>query len=160
MLAPIGEATWGEESLVEAGLASHAAWPEFAAELAEASGLDPGFNSPGALHVALDRDEAGELRRRYELMRSLGLEADWLLPTACRDLEPGLHPSLYGGVHAANEASVDPRALVGALRRACEAAGAEVMTGTDVVEPILDGERLAGLVTADGVRHPAATTVL
>ena len=46
----------------------------------------------GALHVALDRDEAEELRRRHELQRSLGLEAEWLPPRECRELEPGLRP--------------------------------------------------------------------
>ena len=35
MLAPVGEATWGEEDLLEAALASHAMWPEFAAELSD-----------------------------------------------------------------------------------------------------------------------------
>ena len=34
----------------------------------------------GALHVALDRDEAEELRRRYELIGRLGLASEWLLP--------------------------------------------------------------------------------
>lgn len=160
MLAPVGEATWGEERLLDAALASHAAWQAFAAELSEVTGLDPGFASPGALHVALDRDEAAELRRRYELMRSFDLEADWLSPTACRSLEPGLHPSLYGGVHAPHEASVDPPALVRALRAACEAAGAEVVSRAEVTEAILDGERLAGVLTSDGSRHPATATVL
>ena len=35
-----------------------------------------GYRPTGALHVALDRDEAGELRRRHDLQRELGLEAE------------------------------------------------------------------------------------
>ena len=50
------------------GLASASAWPGFAAELAKDSDLDVGYEPCGALHVALDRDEAEELRRRFELM--------------------------------------------------------------------------------------------
>ena len=61
MLAPVGEATWGEEELLELALHRTLLWPEFAAELA-AGGPDPGFSPLGALHVALDRDEAAELR--------------------------------------------------------------------------------------------------
>ena len=34
MLAPVGEASWGEDRLLELALASHRLWPEFAAELA------------------------------------------------------------------------------------------------------------------------------
>ena len=52
-------------------LASRERWPEFAAELEAASQLDVGYDACGALHVALDRDEAEELRRRHELQRPL-----------------------------------------------------------------------------------------
>lgn len=155
MLAPVGEATWGEEALLEAALASHALWPEFAAELAE-----PSLVRNGALHVALDADEAAELRRRFDLMRSLGLEAEWLAGRECRDLEPGLGPSAYAGVYAPHEAGVDPVAVVAALRRACEAAGAEIVCGTSVADAIWDGEAIRGVVTEDGSRHPAGSTVL
>ena len=97
MLAPVGEATWGEEALLDAALASHAMWPEFAAELAEAGEAESSLLRNGALHVALDADEAAELRRRFDLMRSLGLEAEWLTGRECRELEPGLGPSAYAG---------------------------------------------------------------
>jgi glycine oxidase len=160
MLAPVGEATWGEDRVLVAALASHRAWPAFAAEVADASGLDPGFLAGGALHVALDRDEAAELRRRYELMRELELEADWLSPAACRELESGLHPAIFGGVHAPHEAGVDPGALIQALRVACERGGIEVLTGSPAAEAVIAGDRLRGVATADGSRHLAEATVL
>jgi glycine oxidase len=160
MLAPVGEATWGEERLLEAALASHAAWPEFAAELGEASGMDPGFIAGGALHVALDRDEAAELRRRYDLMNSLGLEAEWLSATACRELEPGLNPSLTGGIRAPHEAAIVPAALVRALLAACERAGVEVVTGATVVAAAIEGDRITGVTTADGAEHRADAVLL
>ena len=160
MLAPVGEATWGEDRLLEAAVASHSAWPAFAEDLAAASGLDTGFIPGGSLHVALDRDEATELRRRFELMESLALDAEWLGPRECRRLEPGLHPGIHGGVHAPHEAGVDPGALVAALRVACERAGAEVATGAEVTGAIVDGDRISGVETADGSRHGAGATVL
>ena len=58
MLAPVGEATWGEDAFLELALRSHELWPDFAEELAEAAGRDVGFLGTGALHVAFDRDEA------------------------------------------------------------------------------------------------------
>jgi glycine oxidase len=160
MLAPVGEATWGEEALLDAALSSHAMWPEFAAALSEAGGADTSLLRSGALHVALDADEAAELRRRFELMRSLGLDAEWLTGRECRGLEPGLGPSAYAGALAPHEAGVDPIAIVAALRRACERAGAEVISGAEVVERIADGDAIRGVVTADGESHPAETTVL
>ena len=93
------------------------------------AGADSSLLRNGALHVALDADEAGELRRRFDLMRSLGLEAEWLTGRECRELEPGLGPSAFAGVHAPHESGVDPMAIVSALRRACESEGVEIVTG-------------------------------
>ena len=160
MLAPVGEATWGEEALLDAALASHAMWPEFAAELSVAGEADTALLRNGALHVALDADEAAELRRRFELMRSLGLEAEWLTGRQCRELEPGLAPGAYAGAHAPHEAGVDPMAIVRALRRACAGAGADVVSGAEVVDSILEGEALRGVTTADGREHRAEKVVL
>jgi glycine oxidase len=160
MLAPVGEATWGEEELLSLALDSHARWPGFATDLREASGRDPGFIELGAVHVALDRDESEALRHRFELMRSLELDATWLSAREVRALEPGLSPTAAGGVHAPHESAVDPRLLVEALRAATEASGAELVTGCEVEEAMLDDGRLLGVTTADGVAHRAERTVL
>ena len=159
MLAPVGELSFGEERLLELALASHARWPRFAAELEEAAGAT-GYMQEGALHVALDRDEAAELRRRFELMRSLELEAEWLRASECRELEPGLVPQLAGGVLAPHEAAVVPRLLVETLVTACERAGVELVGGAEVVGAELSGGRLEGVRTADGRLHVAGTTLV
>jgi glycine oxidase len=148
MLAPVGELTFGEPELLELTLAAARLYPEFVAEVEAASGESTGYEQLGALHVALDRDEAAQLRRVHDLQRSLELEAEWLPPRRCRELEPGLTPSFHGGVFAAGEAAIDPRALTVALLGALRAAGAEVLTGTEVVDGIFDGESLKGVRTA------------
>ncbi|HVY96189.1 MAG TPA: FAD-dependent oxidoreductase [Solirubrobacterales bacterium] len=145
MLAPVGELTFGEPELLELTLASARLYPDFVAELEAASGVETGYRRQGALHVALDRDEAAQLRRVHDLQRSLGLEAEWLPPRRCRELEPGLTPSFHGGVFAAGEASVDPRALTRALLAGLAGVGAEVMVGCEVSEGVFEGERLAGV---------------
>jgi glycine oxidase len=147
MLAPVGELSYGERDLLAMMLASGALWPDFVAEVEAASGMETGFRTTGALHVALDRDEAGELRRRHELQQELGLEAEWLTPTRCRDLEPGLTPTFVAGVLAGGDASVDPRALALALAAALREAGGELRTGTEVIDGLWDGERLVGVRT-------------
>ncbi|MFT3866672.1 MAG: glycine oxidase ThiO [Solirubrobacterales bacterium] len=163
MLAPVGELSFGERELLEMMLASGALWPQFAAEVEAASGLGTGFQAGGALHVALDRDEAAELRRRHELQQELDLEAEWLTPRRCRELEPGLTTTFVGGVLAGGDASVDPRRLALALAAALREAGGELRTGTEVVDGLWDGERLAGVRTAaepHGVDVHADTVVL
>jgi glycine oxidase len=160
MLAPIGEASWGERALLELNLASAQLYPDFVAELEQASGRRVGYRRCGALHVALDRDEAEELRRRHGLQRSLGLDAEWLRPRLCRELEPGLATAITGGVHARDEAEVDPTTLVDALTEALARERVEVIAGTEAVEARLEADRLAGVRASDGRELRAEWTVL
>ena len=161
MLAPVGELAFGEPELLKMTLAAAELYPEFIAELESASGVDTGYRRDGALHIALDRDEAAELRRVHELQRSLGLGAEWLPPRRCRELEPGLTPSFNGGVHAPGEGSVDPRALVAALLAALAAEdGVDVTTGSGVEAALFDGDRLAGVRTGVGEELHAGAVVL
>src|SRR3954452_9877797 len=134
MLAPVGELTFGEPELLELTLAAARLYPEFVAELEAASGETTGYEQLGALHVALDRDEAAQLRRVHDLQRSLELEAEWLPPRRCRNLEPGLTPSFHGGVIAPGEGAVDPRALTKALLVALRRQGVEVRNGTEAFD--------------------------
>jgi len=160
MLAPVGEVTWGEEALLRMTLESARSWPQFAGELEASSEVEVGYRPSGALHVALDRDETEELRRRFQLMESLGLEASWLRPGGCRELEPGLSTGVAAGVHVPGEAAVDPRAVVAALAAAVEREGGQVVPAADVIGALDSGGRIAGVVTADGREHQAQRVVL
>jgi glycine oxidase len=126
MLAPVTETDFGEDEILRLNLESAALWPAFAAELEEASGMPTGYRADGALVVAVDRDDAEELRRLHELQRSLGLESEWLVPSAARALEPGLAPRIAGAIDAPGEAQADPVAVVAALRHAFESLGGRI----------------------------------
>jgi glycine oxidase len=160
MLAPVGELAFGEPELLRMTLAAAELYPRFVAELEAASGMSMGYERRGALHLALDRDEAAELSRVHDLQRSLGLAAEWLPPRRCRQLEPGLTPSFHGGVHAPDEAVVDPRQLTVALLAALEGTGVELRGETEASEPVLEGDRLAGVRTAAGEELRADSVVL
>jgi glycine oxidase len=160
MLAPIGELAFGEPELLRMTLAAAELYPSFVAELEATSGMSTGYVRQGALHIALDRDEAAELRRVHDLQRSLGLGAEWLPPRRCRELEPGLTPSFSGGVHAPEEAVVDPRQMSAALLAALDAADTGVRTDVEVTAPLLDGERIEGVRTAAGDELRAGSVVL
>jgi glycine oxidase len=126
MLAPVTEAEFGQDELLRLNVESAAMWPAFAAELEEATGLHVGYHADGALVVAVDRDDAEELRREHQLQRSLGLESEWLVPSAARALEPGLAPRIAGAIDAPGEAYVDPVAVVAALAGAVTDAGGRI----------------------------------
>ena len=160
MLAPIGELAFGEPELLKMTLAAAERYPDFVTELEAASELSTGYACHGALHIALDRDEAAELRRVHDLQRSLGLGAEWLPPRRCRELEPGLTPSFNGGVHAPDEAAIDPRRMTAALLAALARAGVEVCAGVEVEGSLVAGERIEGVRLAGGEELRAEHVVL
>ncbi len=125
MLAPVAEVEFGEAGrrVLEFGVRSAAMWPDFAAELEQASGIDVGLRRTGTLVVARDDDEARELERQLAFRESLGLRAVRLRASEAREREPALAPTVRLALEAPDDHSVDPRRVVAALRRACELEG-------------------------------------
>lgn len=97
MLAAVTELHYGEETLLALNLASARRYPEFAAELTEATGQDLGYRRCGTLAVALDADDRAHLRELHALQQRCGLESEWLSGRECRRLEPMLAPGVRGG---------------------------------------------------------------
>ena len=166
MLAPVAEATPGEEPLLELGLRSARAYAEFASELAAASGASGvGYTPCGTLLVARDADEAQALERELELRRRFGLAVTRLRASEARRLEPGLAPSLRLALEVPDDHAVDPRALTRALIEAISRAGGEVreharVAGLAVGGPGTESERVTGVRMADGAELEAAQVVI
>jgi glycine oxidase len=137
MLAPVSETEPGESAAVELGLRAARGFAGFCAELAEASGRDPGHRSTGTLLVARDRDEAEALERTLTFRRELGLEVERLRPSQARRAEPALAPTVRLALDVPGDHSVDPRRLVAALATAFERAGGTIRRAR--VEAVVDG---------------------
>lgn len=159
MLAPVGELDFGEPALLEINLASSDLYPDFVASVEAAAGREVSYRRLGGLHVALDRDEAEALRRVLELQLRLGLNSEWLGPSDCRRIEPGLSSGLNGAVMAEGDGMVDPRALTSALALALERRGVPVLTSAEVTELEISGDRAAGVRLSDGSRLAAGTVI-
>lgn len=160
MLAPVTEADFGEEALLALNLDGRALWPAFAAELEERSGMPTGYSETGALVVAVDRDDAEELRRLHGFQCQSGLDSEWLTPRAARALEPGLSPRIAGAILAPQDGHADPRAVVSALEAALSDAGGELLTGTEVSGLLTSDAAVAGVRTSTGARIAARTVLL
>lgn len=162
MIAPVGEASWGEEELLAVSLMSADRWPDFARELSAASGIDVPYRRCGAVHVGLDRDELSELRRIHGLHGDLDLSSEWLTAGACRRLEPGLTPDVTGGFAAPGEAEVDPRVVMEALALASGRAGVRIVEGrVERVSEVVEGTAASVEgVTLEGGEEVLGHTVL
>ncbi|MFF0966671.1 glycine oxidase ThiO [Streptomyces sp. NPDC003703] len=159
MLAAVTELHYGEETLLGLNLASARRYPDFAAELTEATGHDLGYRRCGTLAVALDADDRAHLRDLHALQLRCGLEAEWLSGRDCRRLEPMLAPGVRGGLRVDGDHQIDPRRLSAALLAACERAG--VVFHRDRAERLtLARDRAAGCVLRDGTALAAEQVVL
>lgn len=159
MLAAVTELHYGEQTLLGLNLESARRYPDFAAELAEAAGLDLGYRRCGTLAVALDADDRAQLRELHALQQQSGLESEWLSGRECRRLEPMLAPGVRGGLRADGDHQIDPRRLAAALVTACERAGV-VFHRAWAERLSVARERARGVRTADGTDLAAGQVVL
>ena len=160
MLAPISETIATELALMRLGLESVDAYPEFVAELREASGVDPGYLRCGTLLAARDGDEAEALGRELELRQSLGLAVHRLRSSEARRLEPALSPALRLALEIPDDHAIDPRKLTAALARAVTTAGVALRTGATVERVSVADGRVAGVRLIDGERIVAEHVVV
>lgn len=159
MLAAVTELHYGEEALLDLNLASAARYPDFAAELEEASGQDIGYRACGTLAVALDADDRADLRELHALHQRCGLDSQWLPGRECRRLETMLAPSVRGGLRVDGDHQADPRRLASALLLACEHAGVGFLRAPAArIDTV--GDRANGVTLDDGRAVPAGQTVL
>src|SRR5271163_4001961 len=84
MLAPVGEAHFGEDALTSLNLAAARAWPDFALTLEAASGLPVHYVESGTLMVAVDPSDQAAADDLLAYRRRLGLSARPLSASACR----------------------------------------------------------------------------
>ena len=161
MLAPVAEAAPAEQPLLELGLRSARAYPEFARRLAAAAGSSTvGYTPCGTLLVARDADEAQALEREFELRLRYGLEVKRLRPSEARRLEPGLAPALRLALDVPEDHAIDPRALTAALAGAARAAGALVREHVEVSAIECSGGRAEHVILADGSTISAHDVVI
>jgi glycine oxidase len=146
MLAACAEVEPGEERLFTLNRASQALWPDFAAELEQASGQSVDLRRDGTLVVALTADDRARLLHHLEFQRGLGLSLEWLSAAQAKRREPHLNPSLIGAVFSPQDHQVDNRKVVAALRVAAGRAGVELHEHAAVQCIAVEGGRARGVI--------------
>ena len=138
MLAPGGEM---EEAspLTDMALRSLAMYPEFVEALSEASGMAIDYQRCGAVEVALNQREAEELERRAMRQAALGIRSEII------DYKGSESARFY-----LDDAVVNPRNVMAALREACLRQGVKLREHDAIVEIFPDG---SGVRALSGPHH-------
>ena len=143
MLAPGGE------------IETHSAWqdlaaeslrlyPGFVAELQEETGVPIDFQRLGAVELALSHAEWAALQARAERQAALGIPSCALSPQDLQKHAPLARQDADGAMFFPQDALVDPRDVMAALRAACLARGVEIREGVPVtrIRPYHDRVRI------------------
>ena len=136
MLAPGGEMD-DASPLAEMALRSLEMYPTFVEDLREVSGVSIDFQRCGAVELALDEREAEELERRAARQCGIGIRS-----------EPARHEGSVAARFYPDDALVNPRDVMAALRMACLHSGVSIHEHEPVVEILANGS---------GVRTPRAS---
>lgn len=149
MLAP-GPDNPNSPPLVPIGKASIAIYPGFVGHVEEASGRSTGFAQKGTLEVFFGVEGEAERDRLMAEHKRLGLAAEAISIDRAREMEPSLSRETAAVAWLFEEATVDPRLLMGAAVAAARADGAEIRANCEVTGLVREGNRCTGVVTTDG----------
>lgn len=125
-------------------------WPDWAARLRDATGIDTGFARCGGIELSPDRSsaEVAEITAKFQ---AEGVRAELIRSRDMRELEPQLNPEFGDAVHLPDYCQVRNPRLLRALLAACSARGVELSAGS----PVIGFDRVGDRVTA--VRTPTET---
>ena len=149
MLAPVTEATFTEQRLLQLNLASLSRYPAYVAELEAATGLPAGLRQTPTLSVAYDADDAARLATFADFLTRAGHPGERLTSRECRRYEPLLAPAIRSGLLVEGDWSCDNRLLWRAQIVAGQRIGVREMPGF-VHRVISSNGRVSGVQLADG----------
>ena len=152
MLAPVAEAQFGEDALLELNLRAAAGFPAFCAELAAASGRDPGLRATRHARRGA-RPRRGRGARppaRLPAARS-GSTVERLLPTPRAPRRAGARADRAARARRRRRPLRRPAPARRRARRGrARAPAARVRARRARRRPAVDGERVTGVALADG----------
>jgi len=121
------------------------------AELASATGLDPGWRPVGGLRLAASAEREQELERQAGWAQTFGLELELLSSREAAALCPLLDETLFRmAAWLPTDGYLDPEKLVGALSDGARSLGVEIATHTEVTGVEVRRGRVVAINTESG----------
>lgn len=134
-------------------------YPDWAGELARATGIDVEYRKCGVLRVGFSAREAERVSRAAAWMTGGGRRFRIVSARAARRLEPALAP-VAGGLVFPDDGRVDPRIFFRAVHVAARRAGVRFETGAYVRSILVERNRARGVAVDGGVEYRAPLVVL
>lgn len=131
MIGPQSEAM-EDDAYFSATLASRDLWPGYAKSLQVETGIDLGFKTEGALHLAFGAAYEKRLEAKYLWQKKKAGKLDYLDGPALRQRYPYLHPRVSSAWEAWGDYWVDNEAMMQALEASARQRGVEMKAGSRI----------------------------
>jgi glycine oxidase len=155
MLAPQVEADRADE-FFKLAAASRDAYPAFARELEEESGISIELDRTGTLYLAFTEEDEEECERRFCWQTRAGLRIERLTANEVRGMEPQVSARVRSALRFPLDGQVENRRLTNALAKACESYGVRIFTRTEAGAFEVEDNRAVSIETSRGtVRAPS-----
>lgn len=135
---------------------SYELWPTLDATL----GASTGYERTGHLQIYERHHDSGAAAVRARVQSGMGIPTTHLEGARVRDVEPGLDAKVLGALHAPLDGVADHEATTRAYAHAAARAGATIRTGAEVVRLEREGDRVRGVLLADGTAVGVGRMVL
>ncbi len=136
--------------MTDLGLLSRKLYPALVKELERISGISIEYRRSGVLKVAYTASNVARAGRELNWQSRAKLPLARLTRAALLAREPALSRELAGGLWFEADATLEPRALLSALRISAEKLGAEFRSGSFVKRVAEQGGRAVGVELDDG----------
>lgn len=121
------------------------------AQLRDEEGLHGEYDAQGLLMVHRSEKDMQAYAATNELLTPYGMGAEPVVGQKLGQLEPGLHPKLYGGWHYTEDSHLRPDSLMPAWHRLVVSKGVAVQEGVAVEGFHTQGGRVVGVQTQRGL---------
>ena len=132
--------------LKDINLLSKSLYHEFEKEAA----IDFGLADKGILMLFKSPKVEEEEIHMVEKAHALGLDAQYLNPTECRNLQPDIELDVLGGVHYRCDAHMYPNKLMAGLINQLEKSGVKIHRNTQVVKINENAGKITSVTTKNG----------
>ncbi len=150
--------TWHAAGLVGQMRLSHALATiacygvDFIKDLAKNAGVDIGFKQPGSVSLATNLERLHEFKRLKDVTRYHGVEIEILKPEELKERYGYINvDGIVGGLFTHGDGQVNPIDMTQAIVKAARQKGAVVKEDCKITNIIIDGGKVVGVETPDGV---------
>jgi glycine oxidase len=145
MLAPQAEMGFEDIELFYLCRKSLEMYPAFVEELYNDSGIKIEVEKTGCILPGFDRDDSERLRRLYDFREKIGLSVQWLTGSEAREIEPLLSPKCTGAIWIEDDAQINNRRLLEALKIAFEKCGGKLYDDHTVEKINIENGKVKGI---------------